>query len=154
MSSGGSPQPPGAAQMRLQQRLHAERAAQLGARIQQRRPRSTGCLRTQSRIWCSPGDRQRLGGHRTARTLLPQVEQISGPSPRASRPLQTESSVVTAGADSRALELAAATVVVPTGASQDKKTPISLIVPSLYKQVKRLSLSPEPGRGLSSSPKC
>lgn len=91
---------------------------------------------------------------RTARTLLPQVEQISGPSPRASRPLQTESSVVTAGADSRALELAAATVVVPTGASQDKKTPISLIVPSLYKQVKHLSLSPEPGRGLSSSPKC
>ena len=149
-----SPQPPGAAQMQLQQRLRAEGAAQLGAPIGQRRPGSTGRRRAQPRIRRSPGYRQRPGGHRTARTLLPQVEQISGPAPRASRPLQTESSVVIAGADSRAPGLAAATVVVPTGASQDKKTPLSLTVPSLYKQFKHLSLSPEPGRGLSSSPKC
>ena len=54
----------------------------------------------------SPRDRQKPGGPREARTLLPQAEQISGPAPRASRLLQTESSVVTAGADSRAPELA------------------------------------------------
>ena len=35
-----------------------------------------------------------------------QAEEISGPAPRASRPLQTETSVVTAGADSRAPEMA------------------------------------------------
>ena len=63
----------------------------------------------------SPRDRQRTGGPRTARTLLPQAEQLSGPAPGASRPLQTESCIVTAGAEYRAPELAAATVVVPPG---------------------------------------
>ena len=66
----------------------------------------------------SPQDRKRPGGPRTGRTLLPRAEQISGPAPRASRSLQMESSVVTAGVDSRAPELAAATVVVPSGASR------------------------------------
>ena len=53
----------------------------------------------------SPRDRQRPGGPKTARTLLPQAEQISGPAPRASRFLQAESFIVTVGADSRAPEL-------------------------------------------------
>ena len=44
----------------------------------------------------------------------------STPRPRGIQALQTESSVVTAGHDSRAQELAATTVVVPPGASQDK----------------------------------
>ena len=52
-----------------------------------------------------PRDRQRPGGPRTARTLLPRAEQISGPA-RSLQALQTETSGVTAGADSRAPELA------------------------------------------------
>ena len=86
----------------------------------------------------SPWDRQRLGRPRTAGTFLPRAEQISGPDPGASRPLQTESSIVTVGAESRALELAAAAGVVPPGASRGKQPP----------------LRPAPGRGQSSSPKC
>ena len=61
---------------------------------------------TQPRIQLPPHDRQRTGGPRTARTLLPQAEQISGHTPGASRPLQMESPGVTAGAESRAPELA------------------------------------------------
>ena len=52
-----------------------------------------------------PRDRQRPGGPRTARTLLPRAEQSSGP-PRSLQALQTESSGATAGADSRAPGLA------------------------------------------------
>ena len=143
----------GAAQKRLWQGLRAEGAAQPGARIRQCRPGAQGA-RTQPRIRRSPGDRQKPGGPRTARTLLPQAEQISGPAPRESRALQAESSVVTAGADSKAPELATPTVVVPSGASQDKQPPMCLTVASPYKQLKHLSLSLAPGRGLSSSPMC
>ena len=49
--------------------------------------------------------RQKPGGPRTARTLLPRDENISGPA-RSLQALQTESSGVTAEADSRAPELA------------------------------------------------
>ena len=71
----------------------------------------------------------------TARNLLPQAEHISGSAPRASMPLQTESSVVTTGAESRAQGLAAATVVVPPAASQGKQPPLSLTVASSDKQL-------------------
>lgn len=54
--------------------------------------------------------------------------------------------LMTVGAESRAPELATATVVVPPGASQDKQPPLSLTVASQDKQLKYLSLS--------SSPKC
>ena len=50
----------------------------------------------------------------------PLAKQTSGPIPGASRPLQTDSPIVTAGADSRAGELTATTAVFPPGASQDK----------------------------------
>ena len=84
----------------------------------------------------------------------PKLSRSAGHAPGASRPLRTESSLVTAGADFRAGELATTTVAVPPGASQDKQPPLSLTVTSLDKQLKHLSLIPTPGRGLSSSPKC
>ena len=86
----------------------------------------------------SPQDRQRPGVPRTARTLLPEAEQISGPACRASRHLQTESSVVTVGTEFRAQEQVNTTGVFTPGASWGKQT----------------SLSPAPGRGQSSSLKC
>ena len=52
-----------------------------------------------------PGDRQRPGGPRIARMLLPQLSRSAAP-PRSLQALQTESPGVTAGADSRATELA------------------------------------------------
>ena len=69
-------------------------------------------------------------------------------------PCELGAEVATAEADSRAGELAAATVVDPPGASQDKQPPLSLTVAARDKQDKQLPLSPAPGRGLSGSPKC
>ena len=61
---------------------------------------------TQPKIWRSPWDRQKPGGHRTARTLLPtRAVLISGPSPGASRPCRLRAAVIPVGADSRAGEL-------------------------------------------------
>ena len=97
-------------------------------------------------------DRQKPGGQRTTSALLPQANQISSPAPIASRPLQTEISIITAGDESRAPGLATSIVVLPTGASQEEKTPLSLTVASPDKQLKHLSLSPAPGRELSISP--
>ena len=89
---------------------------------------------TQPKIRRSPWDKQRPGGHRTARTPQPpggsELSRSVAPAPGASRPLQTESSRVTAGADSRPGELAAATVVVPPGASQDKQPLLRFTVAS------------------------
>ena len=84
-----------------------------------------------------PGDRQRPGWPRTARTLLPRAEQISGPA-QSLQALQMDCSGVTVGAEYRYPELAAATGVVPPEASRGKLRP----------------LSPAPGSGQSSSPKC
>ena len=74
------------------------------------RPQSTGPQGTQCKIWHSLQDRRRPGGHRAARTLLP----LGGPRPQSIQaPADWETVVVTAGADSRAGELATATIVVP-----------------------------------------
>ena len=62
-----------------------EEASPPEVRIQQHRPRSTGRLNT-AQDPDSPRDRQRPGGHRTAKTLLLRAEQISGPAPRVTRP--------------------------------------------------------------------
>ena len=114
---------------------------------------------TQPRIRHLPGDRQKPGRLRIARTLLPprgpELGRSEAPAPRASRLLQTESSIAYyVGAYSRDLELAASTVIVPPGTSKDKQPPLSLTVAWTDKEVKHLSLSPAPGRGLSSSSKC
>ena len=127
----------------LRRRLHAEGAARPPARFLWRRPRSQGRWGTQPKIQRSR-DRQRPGAHRTERMLLlPGAPELCRsapphPAPRASRPLRTGSScglgapedweplrtgspcglgvaIVTAGADSRAGELAAATVVLHPG---------------------------------------
>ena len=66
--------------------------------------RSTGRWDTAQDL-ASPRDRQRPGGPRTARTLLPQLSRSAAP-PRSLQALQTESSGATAGAESRAPELA------------------------------------------------
>uniref|UniRef100_A0A8C0L6Y1 E3 ubiquitin-protein ligase n=1 Tax=Canis lupus dingo TaxID=286419 RepID=A0A8C0L6Y1_CANLU len=133
---------PGTARRRLQQRkrLCAERVAWprelVGA--QAAAPRRGGCAagRTnptaQAREHSNspesglpprppPRDRQKPGG-----------TGQSGPRPRT---------------ESRAPELANATVVVPPGASQGKQPPLSLTVASPDKQDKHYSLSPTPGRG-------
>ena len=129
-----------------------------GARFQRRRPWSIGRRGTQPKIQHSPQHRRRPGRPRTARALLPpggpELCRWVAPPPGASRPLQTESSIVPAGADSRAPELAAATVAVPPGASQDKQRPLGLTVTSPDKQDKQLPLSLALGRGQSSSPRC
>ena len=104
----------------------------------------------------APPYRQKPGGHRTAKTLQPlggpEVSRSAVPATRASRHLQTESSIITAAADFRAGELTAATIVVPIGATQDKQCLLSFTGVSRDKQVKQLSRNLAPGRGLSSSP--
>ena len=113
-----------------------EGAARPGARIQQRRPRSTG-RRDTAQDPASPGTgRGREGPGQQGRSC-PELSRSAAP-PQSLQALQMECSGVTAGAESRSPELAAATGVVPPGASRGKQPP----------------LSPAPGRGQSSSPKC
>ena len=101
---------------RLRWRLHAGELRGPGSVIlaaQAPEPRAPG---TQPKIWRSPRDGQRLGGPRTARTLLPPSCADRRPPPlEHPGTCRLRAPVVTAGADSRAEELAAATVVVPTG---------------------------------------
>ena len=60
-----------------------------GARIHQRRLRSTG-RRDTAQDPAYPRERERPGGPRTARTLLPRAEQISGPAPEPPGPADRE----------------------------------------------------------------
>ena len=87
-------------------------------------------LGTKPWVWPPPGtggDQEGTGQQGNSS----QAEQISGTAPEASSLLKTESSIVIVGAECRAPELAAATVVVPPGTSQDKQPPLSLTVTSL-----------------------
>ena len=80
-------------------------------------PGSQGTKQTQSTILCSPPDRRRWGGHRTARTLLPpgapHCADQQPPPPEHPGQCGLGDWVVTLGAESRAGELAAASGVVP-----------------------------------------
>ena len=65
-----------------------------------------------------PCGRQRSGGHRTARSLLPlghRAVQVSAHGPEYRGPCALRAAVVNEGADARAGQLAAGTVVVPPG---------------------------------------
>ncbi|CAK7300252.1 hypothetical protein VULLAG_LOCUS8157 [Vulpes lagopus] len=119
-----------------------EGTAQPSARSQQHRPGSPGCPGTQPRIQCSPWDRQRpgraQGSKDTPAASGPELCRSSAPAPEHPGPCRLRAPIGTAGADSRAGEKAADTVVVPPGASQDKQPP----------------LSHAPGRRLSTYPKC
>ena len=117
-------------------------------------PGSQGAGQTKLAILHYP--RTGRGGESTGRRGLscycPQAVQISVPTLPWEHLGQCGlgAVVVTVGADSRAGELGAATVVAPPGVSQGK-LPLSLKVAS---QDKQLLLSCAPGRGLSSSPRC
>ena len=116
--------------------LCSEAAVWPGARIQQRRPRSTG-LRDTSQDSASPRTGRGPEGPGQQGRSCPELSR-SVPPPQSLQALQMDYSRVTAGAEYRFPELAADTGVVPPSASQG-------ILPSL---------SPAPGRGQSSSPKC
>ena len=123
---------------RLQQRLHAEGAPQLGTRSSSTGPGA------QPKIWHSPGTGrccENPGQQGHSCHLAAPAEQLSSPIRRASRVLQTESSIVTAEAESGAPELAAATAIVPPGASQNKQPPLSLTIVSPDTQHKHILLS-------------
>ena len=114
-----------------------EAAAWLGARIQQHRPGSPEHRRHSMESGLPLGQAE-AGEPRTAKTLLPQAEQSSGPAPRSLKALQARCFRVPVGGESRFPELATTTVVVPPGATRGKQPP----------------LSPVPDRGQSRSPKC
>ena len=85
---------PGAAQRGSGRGSRGGSCTDLGARLQRRRPRSSGNQGTQPRIQHSappPPDKQRPGGHRAARMLLlpggPELCRSVPPAPGASRPL-------------------------------------------------------------------
>uniref|UniRef100_A0A8C0QPK3 L1 transposable element dsRBD-like domain-containing protein n=1 Tax=Canis lupus familiaris TaxID=9615 RepID=A0A8C0QPK3_CANLF len=99
-------------------------------------PRAQGAGDT-ARDPASPRDRQRPGGPRTPRTLLPELSRVAAPPPGASRPCRGSASEFLWGLNPGFLA-AAATVVLPPAASRGKQ-PL---------------LSPAPGREQSSSPKC
>ena len=109
----------------VRQGLQAERAAPCclrepprGARLQQRRPQTPGRQGTQPRS-CGPPGMQRRGGHRVARMLLPpgtpKLCRSAHPATlQAPRPVPTGScGSYYRGADSRAADLPAASVVIP-----------------------------------------
>ena len=102
----------------LGRQLRGEVAAWLGARIQQHRPRSTG--RRDSPGFGLPWDRQRPGGPRTARTLLPQLSRSTAP-PRSLQALQTEFLPEL----NPGFQSCPATGAVPPGASRGKQPPLS-----------------------------
>ena len=129
-----APLDPGAAQ-RGSDGSSAERWLCGGAQIQQRRPGSTGHQGHSPGSDLHPGQAEARKAQDSKDTPA-QAKQISGPAPGASRPLQMESSVDTAGAESRAPELAASTGIVPPGDSRGKQPP----------------LSPAPGRGTAAPP--
>ena len=94
--------------------------AAVGAHSSSTGPRSQVTKQTQPRILHSRRDRRKSGGHRTARTLLaPGTPKLCRSAPPAPGSIQAsvdwETVVVTAGADSRAGRLAAASVVIPAG---------------------------------------
>ena len=90
-----------------------------GAQFQQHRAWNPGRWGTEPRILCSPQDRWKRREHRTAGTLLPPdaPKLCRSVHPCCLRSIQArgywETMVVTAGADSRAVDMAAASVVVP-----------------------------------------
>ena len=116
--------------------LWGEAAARPGARIQQRRPQSTGRQDT-SQDLASPGTGRGPEGPGQQGCSCPELSRSAAP-PQSLQALQMDCSRVTAGAEYRFPEVATATWVVPPRASQGKLPP----------------LSPAPGRGQSSSPKC
>ena len=116
--------------------LWGEAAARPGARIQQRRPQSTGRQDT-SQDLASPGTGRGPEGPGQQGCSCPELSRSAAP-PQSLQALQMDCSGVTVGAEYRYPELAAATGVVPPEASRGKLRP----------------LSPAPGSGQSSSPKC
>lgn len=116
--------------------LWGEKAAQPGVRIQQRRLQSTGRQDTAQDL-ASPRIGRGPGGPGQQGCPCPELSRSAAP-PQSLQALEMDCSGVTVGTEYRFPELAAATGVVPPSASQG-------ILPSL---------SPAPGRGQSSSPKC
>ena len=116
--------------------LWGEKAAQPGVRIQQRRLQSTGRQDTAQDL-ASPRIGRGPGGPGQQGCPCPELSRSAAP-PQSLQALEMDCSGVTVGTEYRFPELAADTGVVPPSASQG-------ILPSL---------SPAPGRGQSSSPKC
>ena len=94
--------------------LCGEAALRPGARIQQRRPRSTG-LRDTAQDSASPRTGRGPEGPGQQGRSCPELSRSAAP-PQSLQDLQMDYSQVTAGAEYRSPELAADTGVVPPGA--------------------------------------
>ena len=117
--------------------IRGDGAAWLGAQIQQHRPGSTGRPRHSSGSSLQLGQAKARKAQDSKDAPAPSLaDQRQGS--QTIQALETESSIVTVRAESRAPELVTANVVIPPGASQGKQP----------------QLSPEPDRGRSSYTKC